>query len=182
MHDTLPRRSPETPEGLLARLAALGIPAETVQHPPLFTVAESKALRGSLSGWHVKNLFLKPDRPGPFLLVVLQEDRQVSVNGLVRQLGAGRGRFASAGDLMEHLGVLPGAVSPLGMVNAVPGQVRVAIDGALLEGHALLHVHPLVNTMTTALAPAGLLQFLRALGHVPEVLELGPAGPIAAPE
>jgi Ala-tRNA(Pro) deacylase len=182
MHDTLPRRSPETPDGLLARLAALGIPAETVKHPPLFTVAESKALRGSLPGWHVKNLFLKPERPGPFLLVVLQEDRQVSVNGLMRQLGAGRGRFASAEDLMEHLGVLPGAVSPLGMVNALPGRVRVAIDHALLEGHAPMHMHPLVNTMTTAMAPAGLVQFLRSLGHAPEVLDLGPAAVILSAE
>lgn len=46
----------ETPEGLLARLAATGIATETRHHPPVFTVAESRALRGSLPGGHTKNI------------------------------------------------------------------------------------------------------------------------------
>lgn len=164
----------ETPEGLLARLAALGIDAETVRHPPLFTVAESKALRGQLPGAHVKNLFLRPRDPGPYILAVLEEDRRVSINALLRQLGAPRGQLAPAEALWAELGVRPGSVTPLGMVNAVPGRVRVAIDRALLEGVARVHVHPLVNTATTALAPEALLRFLRALGHAPEVLDLPP--------
>jgi len=165
-------RPPETPEGLLARLAALGIPARTVRHPPLHTVVESKALRGSLPGGHAKNLFLKPKAPGPYLLAVLEEDRQVAVNALLRRLGVARGQFASAEDLFAELGVRPGAVTPLALVNAAPGRVRVAIDRALLEGVETVHFHPLVNTATTALAPADLLRFLRALGHAPEVLDL----------
>lgn len=162
----------ETPEGLLARLAALGIAAETVRHPPLHSVAESKALRGSLPGAHVKNLFLRPRDPGPCILAVLEEDRRISINALLRRLGVPRGQLAPAGMLWAELGVRPGSVTPLGMVNAVPGRVRVAIDRAVLEGVERVHVHPLVNTATTALAPEGLLRFLRALGHAPELLDL----------
>lgn len=167
----------ETPDGLLARLAALGIATETVRHPPLHTVAESKALRGSLPGAHAKNLFLRPRGPGPYLLVVLEEDRQVPVNALLRALGVPRGQMAPAEALWAELGVQPGSVTPFGLVNAVPGRVRVAIDRALLEGVARLHLHPLVNTATTALAPEGLLRFLRALGHAPEVLDLPAPAP-----
>mgnify|MGYP001810359015 CR=1 FL=1 len=66
----------ETPEGLLARLAAAGIAAETRHHPPVFTVAESRALRGELPGGHTKNLFLKPAKgEGPYLLATLEEER-----------------------------------------------------------------------------------------------------------
>ncbi|MFZ6762208.1 MULTISPECIES: YbaK/EbsC family protein [Acetobacterales] len=176
MSETLPPLSsglaPETPEGLLARLDRLGIPARTVTHPPLHTVAESKALRGALPGLHVKNLFLRPRAPGPYLLLVLEEDRQVSVNALLRALGAGRGSFATAAELWSELGVAPGSVSPLGLVNARPGRVRVAIDTLLLRGDGPLHLHPLTNTATTALAAADLLRFLRALGHAPEELPL----------
>ncbi|NKC33208.1 prolyl-tRNA synthetase associated domain-containing protein [Falsiroseomonas selenitidurans] len=167
----------ETPQGLLARLAALGIEAPTVTHPPVFTVAESKALRPSLPGGHVKNLFLRPEKAaGPFLLAVLEEDRQVKVNALVRALGAPRAVFAEAEALRAQLGVEPGSVTPLGLVNAAPGAVRPVLDRRLVEGFAWIHVHPLTNTMTTAIRPADLLRFLRHLGHAPEVVDPPEAG------
>ena len=167
-----PRPSaPETPEGLLARLAAMGIEARTTRHPPVFTVAESQALRGRLEGAHSKNLFLKP-KSGPFLLAVLEEGRQVSVNALGRAAGAGRVGFASAEDLRAQLGVEPGSLTPFGLVNAAPGAVRVVFDRHLMEGFPLVSFHPLTNTATTTLPPADLLRFLRALGHAPEILDL----------
>lgn len=167
---------PETPESLLARLDALGIETSTVTHPPVFTVAESQALRGSLPGGHSKNLFLRPAKsaPGPYLLAVLEEDRQISVNALARAAGAGRVEMAPAEALRAQLGVEPGSVTPFGMVNAAPGQVRMVIDAGLVQGHEWVHFHPLVNSMTTAIRPADLLRFLESLGHRPEVLELPP--------
>lgn len=171
---------PETPEGLLARLDAMGIEARTTHHPPVFTVAESQALRGRLEGGHSKNLFLKP-KTGPFLLAVLEEERQVGVNALVRAAGAPRASFGSAEDLMAQLGVAPGSVTPFGMVNARPGAVRVVFDRHLMEDFAWVNFHPLTNTATTTIRPADLLRFLRALGHAPEVLDLDAAAAPAAP-
>lgn len=162
---------PETPEGLLARIAAMGIEARTTHHPPVFTVAEAQALRGRLAGGHSKNLFLK-QKSGPFLLAVLEEVRQVSVNSLGRAAGAGRVGFASAEDLRAQLGVEPGSVTPFGLVNAAPGAVRVVFDRHLMEGFPLVNFHPLTNTATTTLPAADLLRFLRALGHAPEILDL----------
>ena len=164
---------PETPEGLLARLAALGIEARTTRHPPVFTVAESQALRGALPGGHSKNLFLRPARgEGPYLLAVLEEERRLSVNALARAAGAGRVEMAPAEALRAVLGVEPGSVTPFGLVNAAPGAVRVVIDAGLLHGHAWVHFHPLVNSMTTAIRPADLLRFLEGLGHRVEILDL----------
>ncbi|MCB4821949.1 prolyl-tRNA synthetase associated domain-containing protein [Roseicella aerolata] len=167
---------PESPEGLLARLEALGLETRTTTHPPVFTVAESRALRGSLPGGHSKNLFLRPAKrgPGPHLLAVLEEDRQVSVNALARAAGAGRVEMAPAEDLRALLGVEPGSVTPFGMVNAPPGSVRIVLDAGLLRDHGWVHFHPLVNSMTTAIRPAGLLRFLESLGHAPELLEVPP--------
>ncbi|TDH58890.1 prolyl-tRNA synthetase associated domain-containing protein [Dankookia rubra] len=171
----------ETPDSLLARLDALGIEARTTTHPPVFTVAESQALRGTLAGGHSKNLFLRPAKrvPGtamaPHLLAVLQEDRQVSINALARIAGAGRVEMAPAADLLALLGVLPGSVTPFGMVNAPPGAVRIVLDAGLLRDHEWVHFHPLVNSMTTAIRPAGLLRFLESLGHRPECLDILPA-------
>jgi Ala-tRNA(Pro) deacylase len=163
---------PETMDDLLARLAAMGIEARTVTHPPVFTVAESRALRGELPGGHVKNLFLQPKSAPPFLLAVLEEERQVSVNALARAVGAGRVSMAPAEALMEHLGVTPGSVTPFGLVNARPGAVRTVIDRRLIEEVEWVNVHPLTNTATTTLRPGDLLRFLRALGHEVEVVEV----------
>ena len=50
------------------------------------------------------------------------------------------------------------------------------IDAALLRDHEVVHFHPLVNGMTTAIRPADLLRFLEHLGHRPELVELPSTG------
>jgi Ala-tRNA(Pro) deacylase len=165
-------RPAETPDGLLARLAAAGISARTVEHPPQHTVAGGEALRAGLPGAHSKNLFLRLRRPDPepFLLLVLEQHRQVSVNALCRLLNTGRGQFATPEELFAELGVWPGSVTPFGLVNAVPGRVRVAVDEALAQA-GTAWFHPLANTASTGLAPAELLRFLRGLGHAAVVFD-----------
>jgi len=163
---------PETPEGLLARLEAAGIAAETRRHPPVFTVAESRDLRGELPGGHTKNLFLRPAKgDGPYLLATLEEERQVSVNALARLAGAGKVTMASVDELLAVLGVPPGSVTPFGLVNATPGSVRFVIDRHLAEGFDRIWVHPLTNAASTGLAPADLLRFLAGLGHEAALLD-----------
>jgi Ala-tRNA(Pro) deacylase len=165
-----------TPQALLDALSAAGIPARTLHHPPVFTVAEARGLRGELPGTHSKNLFLRAARGEGFFLAVLEEARQVSVNALARAAGWPRVSMASAEELRATLGVEPGSVTPLGLVNAPPGSVRVVLDAALACAPGLVWFHPLVNTASTGLAPSDLLRFLASFGHVPQVLELDGGG------
>ena len=79
------------PEDLLAYLAALGIETETVDHPPLFTVEDSRTLRGEILGGHTKNLFVK-DKKGRLFLLVLGEETVVDLKRVPRKL-ARRARF-----------------------------------------------------------------------------------------
>lgn len=167
---------PETPEGLLARLAAAGIDAETRHHRPVFTVAEGRDIAATLPGGHTKNLFLRPAKgEGPFLLATLEADRQVSVNALARMARAGKVSMASAEQLQATLGVPPGSVTPLALVNAAPGEVRFVMDRHLVEDCSRIWVHPLTNAASTALAPADLIGFLAGLGHACAVLDLDAA-------
>ncbi|WP_426954105.1 prolyl-tRNA synthetase associated domain-containing protein [Muricoccus radiodurans] len=163
---------PYAPESLLAHLEESGIPATTHRHPPLFTVAESKTLRGELPGLHVKNLFLRAKPPSPYLLVVAEEDQPLSINALARRLGTGRLSMANEEELWTVLGVRPGSVTPLALINAAPGAVRVVMDRCLAEGPGPVNVHPLTNTATTALSSADLVRFLTGLGHPPELVDL----------
>lgn len=168
-HDDTPL--PTAPDELLARLDALGIPAVTHRHPPLFTVEESKALRGDLPGGHCKNLFLK-DRKDRYWLVVALEDAAVPLNSFDRVIGSARLSFASAERLWQVLGVRPGSVTPFALVNDLERVVNVVLQKAMLD-HDPLNYHPLSNDRTTAIAPADLLRFIRACGHEPRVVAFG---------
>jgi Ala-tRNA(Pro) deacylase len=161
----------QTPGQLFAYLDRLGIPHSTVKHPPLFTVEQSRALRGQIPGGHTKNLFLR-DKKYELYLVVALEDADIDLKGLHRQLGAsGRFSFGSSDLLREVLGVEPGAVTPFGAINDTQSRVTVVLDAAMME-QATLNFHPLVNTMTTSIARDDLLKFLESTGHLPRIERL----------
>ena len=87
---------PQTPDQLFAFLDKLGIAHTSVTHPPLFTVEQSRALRGQIPGGHTKNLFLR-DKKNNVYLVTAEEDADIDLKGLHRVLGAsGRFSFGSA--------------------------------------------------------------------------------------
>jgi Ala-tRNA(Pro) deacylase len=167
---------PVSPEDLLAYLAALGIETETLDHPALFTVEDSRALRGEIPGGHTKNLFVK-DKKGRLFLLALGEETLVDLKKVHETIGAqGRVSFGSAELLEEVWGVRPGAVTPFGAINDKTGKVRVVLDEAMMR-HERLNFHPLVNTRTTGLAAADLVKFLRATGHEPLIAALGQDDP-----
>jgi Ala-tRNA(Pro) deacylase len=167
-----------TPDQLFVALQDLGIACRTVKHPPLFTVEQSRALRGQIPGGHTKNLFLR-DKKYALYLVVAEEDADIELKGLHRLLGAnGRFSFGASDLLREVLGVEPGAVTPFGAINDTEGRVTVVLDAALMQ-HETINCHPLVNTMTTSLTRDDLVKFLESTGHIPCILRL--SGGRAAP-
>jgi Ala-tRNA(Pro) deacylase len=170
---------PATPAELFAFLDRLNIGHNTVSHPPLFTVEQSRGLRGQIPGGHTKNLFLKDKRDALYLVVAL-EHAAIELKSLHRLLGAsGRFSFGSAEALRQLLGVEPGSVTPFAVMNDTAGKVAIVLDAAMLD-HDVLNYHPLVNTMTTSISRAGLLKFLKASGHEPRVEQVSKA-PAAAP-
>jgi Ala-tRNA(Pro) deacylase len=163
-----------TPDELFAKLTALGIETVTHEHPPLFTVEESKALRGDLPGGHCKSLFLR-DKKRRLWLAVMLEDRAIDMKEMRKLLGAsGSLSFGSPELLDEVLGVQPGSVTPFALINDTEHRLSVVLDEAMM-GLDPLNYHPLTNTATTAIAPNDLLRFIEACGHAPRILDLAPA-------
>ncbi len=159
-----------TKDEILARLEAMGIPARTHRHPPVFTVEEAQLHTRHLPGGHCKNLFLK-DKKDRLWLVTCLDTRRVDLNRLSKLLGAARFSFGRAELLREVLGVAPGSVTPLAIVNDTGFRVTPVVDAGLLA-HAEVNCHPLENDATTTLASADLLRFVRATGHEPVILDL----------
>jgi Ala-tRNA(Pro) deacylase len=165
---------PATRQDLFARLTELGIEAATVEHPAVFTVAESSKLERELPGGHTKNLFLK-DKKGRLFLVVALGRAHIDLKSLHKTLACDRLSFGKPELLMEVLGVPAGSVTPFALINDQAHRVTVILDADMMR-HERLNYHPLENTATTGIARQDLLRFLRACGHEPRILA------VAAPE
>ena len=167
--------APLSPQDLVAALGQLGIATSRIDHEAVFTVAESKELRGAVSGHHTKNLFLK-DKKGRLFLVSALESTRIDLKRLHERIGAsGRLSFGSAELLLEKLGVTPGSVTAFAVINDRAGAVTMVLDAGLMTG-APMNFHPLVNTATLGIARDDMLAFLRSTGHEPLIVAL-PAPP-----
>lgn len=153
--------------GLRADLAALAISFDSQEHAAVFTVAESSALYDRLSGAHSKNLFLK-DEGGVFWLLTVPAAARVDLRALPRAISCKRVSFAKPEDMERLLGISPGSVTPLAMINAASGSVTVVLDEGLAAAPRV-NVHPLRNTATIGLAGADILRLLTHWGHTPRI-------------
>ena len=163
--------NPKTRADLMTFLDELGIKVTTRDHAPLFTVADSQALRGVIAGGHTKNLFLK-DKKDSFFLVTVDEEAEVDLKQIHHLIGAsGRVSFGKPEALMELLGVIPGAVTVFGLINDSEKRVKVVLDSALME-NAVINAHPLTNEATTSIGREDLLRFVEATGHDPVILKV----------
>ncbi len=169
-HTPQPPAPPVSRADLFAFLDALGVAHRTVDHAPVFTVAEGEDIKAGLPGGHTKNLFLK-DKKGALVLISALQSTDIALNQLHKVIGGARLSFGSADLLEEALGVTPGSVTAFAIINDPGHRVRFILDKALMD-HDIVNFHPLKNDATTALTSADLLGFVRALGREPEVLDL----------
>ena len=144
---------------------------ERHEHAAVMTVAESELLVPLLPGAKTKNLFLRDKKGLKHFLVTIPAALSANLNQLGDVLGAGRLSFASAERLLTHLGVTPGSVSLLGLVNDAGHNVQFVIDQALWNAPAV-QAHPLINTATLVVPHDDLVRFLAATGHEPKIISV----------
>ena len=154
---------------LLAWMAAKGIAQTTHDHPAVFRVEEGMELKAAMPGAHTKNLFLK-DRKGRLWLISARQDTVVDLKRAPRTIGSDRLSFGNEGLLYETLGLTPGSVTALGLINDVDRRVTFVLDKALWDAD-IVNFHPLTNTATTALAQADFRRFLTLIGREPMVVD-----------
>ena len=133
-------------------------------HPPVFTVADVERLVPPLPAVKTKNLFLRDKKGRRHFLVVVPAKKQVDVKALGAEIGSGRLSFGSPDRLKKFLGVEPGSVTILAVVNDPDHAVEVIFDAVLWQEKSF-QFHPLVNTSTLLIPKDSLLNFLEATGH-----------------
>jgi Ala-tRNA(Pro) deacylase len=119
-----------------------------------------------------KNLFLCNRQQTQFYLLMLPGDKVFKTKYLSSQLGCARLSFASEEHMVGLLGIHPGAVSPMGLINDTEHRVLLVVDRDLL-GQEQIGCHPCVNTASLRLSLHDLLEkFVPATGHTYQVVEL----------
>jgi Ala-tRNA(Pro) deacylase len=152
-------------------LADHDIEYERHDHPPVFTCEEAERLVPDMPAAKTKNLFLRDRKGRRHFLVVVGYEKAVSLKALTSLLGVSKLGFASPARLKRYLGVDPGSVSILGLVNDVDQAVEVIVDEGLWSADAF-RCHPLVNTSTLAISRDDIQRFLEITGHPVRILDV----------
>ncbi|CUH49587.1 prolyl-tRNA synthetase associated domain-containing protein [Ruegeria atlantica] len=161
--DTLPISS----DALLQRLDDWGLSYRLLTHIPLRTVEDAKGVEEQFlvpgeNSLRLKNLYLR-DKKKRNYLVTLEQSREMDLKALGTELGIGNLSFGSAERLFQNLGIRPGAVSPLAMINGVQNDVRFFMD-ATAQKADVIYMHPLVNDRTVAMTRDELIAFFDQVG------------------
>lgn len=160
---------PHDRDRLLAFMAEHGIAQTTHDHPAIFTVDQGRDLKIEMPGAHTKNLFLK-DKKGRLWLISARQDTVIDLKGAPRLIGSDRLSFGNETLMWETLGVRPGSVTALALINDVDRRVTFVLDRRLWEA-AVVNFHPLTNTATTGMEQSAFRAFMTAIGREPLVVD-----------
>jgi Ala-tRNA(Pro) deacylase len=133
----------------------------------------------AIPGGPTKNLFLRDKNGKRHFIVSVPDEKQVDIKALESVLGASKLSFGSPERLLKFLGVQPGSVTLLGLINDKERGVEVYIDQSLWA-HERIQCHPLVNTATITITPKDMERFFECTGHTFRLIEVPSKEPASA--
>lgn len=143
---------------ILDVLDKLNIKYNMQEHKAVYTVEEMQEIFLDMEGIGCKNLFLKDAKKNLFLYT-LPEDKRADLKTLPEKINSKRLSFANENDLQTYLGLIPGAVTPLGIINDKEQKVTVVLDKELKNNKVL--IHPNRNTATISIKYDDLIKFIK---------------------
>ena len=173
-----------------------GIDYQTHRHPPLPTIELALEYWKDIDSTHCKNLFFRNHKGNRHYLVVFECHKEMQIHSLEHMLKQGKLSFASQERMERCLGLLPGSVSPFGLINDM-NLVHETADGlqpcegvsakelfenghrvklfldADLQASERLSFHPCDNTASTVVSNEGFRRFLEIWGGEYEWITVG---------
>lgn len=155
----------EMEESVYDFLDGLRLPYKTLKHPAAFTIEECEKVRDTIHAPVFKNLFLTNKQQTKFYLLLMPGEKIFKTKYLSAQINSARLSFAGPDKMMELLGVTPGSVTPLGLMNDKNGVVNLLIDSDLSSASDFA-CHPCINSASVLLNFDDLIsKILPATGH-----------------
>jgi Ala-tRNA(Pro) deacylase len=156
---------------LYSLLDQLDIPFNYHEHPPAPTIEEAMKYWKDLDATHCKNLFFRNHKGNKHYLVILDHRQDLNIHDLEKRLKQGKLTFASAQRMMKYLGVTPGSVTPLGLINDKEHHVHLFIDENL-KNSSTISFHPCVNTASIIISYDDFIKFISHHGNSWEYVKL----------
>lgn len=156
---------------LYEALENLNIPFEYYEHPPAPTIDEAKKYWKDLEATHCKNIFFRNHKGNRHYLVILEHTQDLDIHDLEKRLKQGKLTFASPKRMMKYLGITPGSVSPLALINDREDHVYVFLDENLKQSEKI-SFHPCINTASLVISFKDFERFLEWTGNGYEYLKL----------
>ena len=152
-------------------LERMGIPFDYYEHPEAPTIEIAAQFYRGEGTTLCKNLFFRNHKGNRHYLVLLDCDQNMDIHAIEKQLHQGKLSFASEQRLMKYLGVMPGSVTPFGLINDTDHHVHVFIDKKLQEAEKV-SFHPCINTASLIIRREDLIRFLDHQGNTYEWIDL----------
>jgi Ala-tRNA(Pro) deacylase len=156
---------------LFAFLSEHAIPFERYDHEPVFTCEQAERAVPAIPAAHTKNLFLRDKKGQRHWLLVTLCSKSVDLKQVAEQIGADKLSLGSPERLAKHLGVTPGAVTILALINDPAHAVELVVDDDVWQAPSI-RAHPLVNSATLAIPQPDVRRFIRATGHEAKVIRV----------
>ena len=151
-------------------LTEQNISYEVVEHPAVYNMEEMKKIELLYPEWDAKNLFVRDDKKRNYYLITVRGDKRVDLKEFRKQHGLRHLSFASAEDLMAIMGLIPGAVTPFGLLNDEERRVHFYLDASFAGNK--IGVHPNDNTASVWMEADDLVDLIRMHGNEVELVEL----------
>ncbi|MFR8074466.1 MAG: prolyl-tRNA synthetase associated domain-containing protein [Lachnospiraceae bacterium] len=138
---------------------------EITEHKAVYNMAELAEVPCPYPEADAKNLFVRDDKKQNYYLITVKGEKRVNLKAFRKAQGTRNLSFASAEDLLKRLALIPGAVTPLGVLNDETRSVQVFLDQDFLQEPGLVGVHPNENTATVWLKTEDLIRIIREHGN-----------------
>lgn len=160
-----PELCAEVEEPVYDFLDGLGLEYSTLKHPPAFTIEECNRVRDIVKAPVFKNLFLTNKQQTKFYLLVMPGEKIFKTKYLSAQINAARLSFADEGHMKQYLGVTPGSVTPLGLINDGERKVNLLLDEDI-RNYPVFACHPCINSASVIMKLDDLIsKVIPATGH-----------------
>ena len=144
---------------------------ELSEHKAVYNMAELAAVELPYPDDDAKNLFVRDDKKRNYYLITVRGDKRINLKAFRKAFETRSLQFASEADLMSIMGLIAGAVTPLGLLNDDEHKVKLFIDSEFLDGEGRIGVHPNDNTATVWLKAQDLINLITEHGNPVTVFE-----------
>ncbi len=145
---------------------------EITEHKAVYNMAELSSIEIPYPEYDAKNLFVRDDKKRNYYLITVKGDKRVDLKEFRKKNNTRPLSFASADDLMDIMGLIPGAVTPFGLLNDSECKVTLFLDNEFMNDLGFIGVHPNDNTATVCLKAKDLIKLIEQHGNTVNVVPI----------